>query len=601
MTFHKTLFVICLLAVFLLLSSLGCRDEQTPPEATESVANATATLVSFPDDKTLAALGPKNNVEARWALDKSLLVLVMQPQQFLKSVIAQGAEDFVAESIAQRFQIPFSLRQLDRVVQSSGVPFTFVVENEVNGQKTPQQVAMMRRTTEMTFITPIQKEEVIRFFLMDSTIAIDTLKKKMGAVEYYELNGNDPKQPGRLAVTFPDDKTVVLLEGHVSDIATVFDGVAPTSATLERLKRMNTQSDLMMALSIEGNGMPAEEVQAMLLQAGMAGDLAELIAKNFRAATLSLDLSSEQSEAIATVALDIKTSVVAQEIAEKLDGQIVQLQTDWMGVNENQRAGMILSHEFLTHLLNSVVVEASDARVLLRAERIEGFATTVNSFLKNLQAQFREARLRQARQEQLQFLGRFFQMYYEANGKYPSDIKAADGTPLLSWRVALLPTVQQNELYKKFNLEEPWDGETNKELLAQMPFIYRPLSPNVELPKTLMRFFSSEGTPFANPNLKREDLKHPESTLMLLSVAPEQAVEWTKPDTLEFDLASLEKTVGNVLYGVLFSGQYVSGVPILPLSDERSEMQRKFLDALIRGLPQPEPPTPNEPEAASSE
>src|SRR5262249_9210421 len=43
----------------------------------------------------------------------------------------------------------------------------------------------------------------------------------------------------------------------------------------------------------------------------------------------------------------------------------------------------------------------------------------------------------------------------------------------LSWRVALLPYVEQDVLYKQFNMNEPWDGPTNKPLLNSMPKIYQ--------------------------------------------------------------------------------------------------------------------------------
>ena len=48
-----------------------------------------------------------------------------------------------------------------------------------------------------------------------------------------------------------------------------------------------------------------------------------------------------------------------------------------------------------------------------------------------------------------------------------------DGKPLLSWRVALLPYLDQAVLYKKFKLDEPWDSPHNHALLKYMPsFIF---------------------------------------------------------------------------------------------------------------------------------
>src|SRR5205823_10918869 len=47
------------------------------------------------------------------------------------------------------------------------------------------------------------------------------------------------------------------------------------------------------------------------------------------------------------------------------------------------------------------------------------------------------------------------------------------GKPLLSWRVHLLPFLEQDNLYKQFHLDEPWDSEHNKKLIARMPPVYR--------------------------------------------------------------------------------------------------------------------------------
>jgi hypothetical protein len=55
----------------------------------------------------------------------------------------------------------------------------------------------------------------------------------------------------------------------------------------------------------------------------------------------------------------------------------------------------------------------------------------------------------------------------------PRAIYDKDGKPLLSWRVAMLPWLNENELYKQFHLDEPWDGPNNKKLLAKMPAVYQ--------------------------------------------------------------------------------------------------------------------------------
>ena len=44
----------------------------------------------------------------------------------------------------------------------------------------------------------------------------------------------------------------------------------------------------------------------------------------------------------------------------------------------------------------------------------------------------------------------------------PTNVYNAKGEAILSWRVLLLPYLEQNNLYQQFKLDEPWDSENNK-------------------------------------------------------------------------------------------------------------------------------------------
>jgi hypothetical protein len=58
-----------------------------------------------------------------------------------------------------------------------------------------------------------------------------------------------------------------------------------------------------------------------------------------------------------------------------------------------------------------------------------------------------------------------FRNYASAHGGLPSAaINSRDGKRLLSWRVAILPYLEEGPLYQKFGLDEPWDSTHNKEL-----------------------------------------------------------------------------------------------------------------------------------------
>ena len=60
--------------------------------------------------------------------------------------------------------------------------------------------------------------------------------------------------------------------------------------------------------------------------------------------------------------------------------------------------------------------------------------------------------------------------YSNRYGTYPPPtVKDADGMPLYSWRVLVLPFMGYEDLYKKFDLAKPWDSAVNANLFREMP------------------------------------------------------------------------------------------------------------------------------------
>src|SRR5437899_11584241 len=73
----------------------------------------------------------------------------------------------------------------------------------------------------------------------------------------------------------------------------------------------------------------------------------------------------------------------------------------------------------------------------------------------------------------LHIIGLAFYCYHQDHGSFPLQaIYNKRGEPLLSWRVALLPYLEEQELYSQFHLDEPWDSPNNESLLARIPPVY---------------------------------------------------------------------------------------------------------------------------------
>ncbi len=129
--------------------------------------------------------------------------------------------------------------------------------------------------------------------------------------------------------------------------------------------------------------------------------------------------------------------------------------------------------------------------------------------------------------------------FHDGNNAFPKPaITDKDGKPLLSWRVAILPYIEQQELYNRFKLDEPWDSPHNKALIKEMPATYLcPSRGNPEPGTTTYRSFVGPGAFFEEGKAIgiADIIDGTSNTLMV--VESEEAVLWTKPDDLTFDPA----------------------------------------------------------------
>jgi hypothetical protein len=137
----------------------------------------------------------------------------------------------------------------------------------------------------------------------------------------------------------------------------------------------------------------------------------------------------------------------------------------------------------------------------------------------------------------LRMLALAFHNYTDVHNRFPSNIYDVNGKALLSWRVQLLPYLEQDALYRQFHLDEPWDSPHNRPLLEMMPPIFQ--SPASPLPPGRTRFVAFVHDESLFPGDKRlgfaDVTDGTSNTLMFVQAGREAAVEWTRPDDLSFN------------------------------------------------------------------
>ncbi|MFM7739215.1 MAG: DUF1559 domain-containing protein [Planctomycetota bacterium] len=138
--------------------------------------------------------------------------------------------------------------------------------------------------------------------------------------------------------------------------------------------------------------------------------------------------------------------------------------------------------------------------------------------------------------------------YHDAEGRLPGQaITDAAGKPLLSWRVAILPYLDEGQLYSEFHLDEPWDSEHNLKLLDRMPQVYRNAAIDLGN-QTVYLAVTGKGTGFeAGKKIGIRDILDGTSyAIGIVEASPASAVPWTKPEDWTYQPGQEKAGLGGI-------------------------------------------------------
>jgi hypothetical protein len=197
-------------------------------------------------------------------------------------------------------------------------------------------------------------------------------------------------------------------------------------------------------------------------------------------------------------------------------------------------------------LLAQASVETSANLVHLQAKSPIELLDVVKSLTPAVTAARTSAR-RAMSMNNLKQIGLAFHNYASANGHFPSPtlLGGEQKTIPYSWRVAILPYLEQDALYRQYRFDEPWDGPNNRKLIDQMPAVYSVSGPDgTASSRSTASYYVFSGETTALGSAWSAGGRNSDASLTgildgtsntILAVEWQGNVPWTKPDDIPFD------------------------------------------------------------------
>jgi serine/threonine protein kinase len=152
----------------------------------------------------------------------------------------------------------------------------------------------------------------------------------------------------------------------------------------------------------------------------------------------------------------------------------------------------------------------------------------------------KSAAMQSESRKKLRDIGLALHDYENAHKQFPaahSDRRVINGSPQTvarSWRVAILPFINQTKLYEQFHLDEDWDSEHNLKLLDHMPEVFRAPGASKESIETPFLAIVGVQTVISKYGAKMRDIQDGTANTIML-IETKKMVQWTKPEDIDFE------------------------------------------------------------------
>jgi prepilin-type processing-associated H-X9-DG protein len=346
---------------------------------------------------------------------------------------------------------------------------------------------------------------------------------------------------------FPDDKTLVLI--HPDLAQKYLDGYAkdrsgwPMSADLQKAAAGHTLFAVADVSKLPTQMLPREAQQFSALLAA-------------RRVTLVADLKDKEiSASVRATFPDAAAAEKAKGKVQELVGMASKAVDEFASKGTSDLPALKPAVTEAQRTLKGLKVELSGSDLIVAGSYKVTF--DIGAAMAEAAKKVQQAAARMSASNNFKQIGLALHNMHDNIGKVPvhgvgpkgQPLTKATDKPLLSWRVAILPYIEQDNLYRQFKLDEPWDSEHNKKLIEKMPKIFEPVGKPTKPGYTHTQMVV--GPNALQPPVARIPATFPDGTSNTIAVIEAaEPVIWTKPDDVMLPGKELPKDLRKKFGGI---------------------------------------------------
>jgi hypothetical protein len=543
-------------AVLVLALHSGCSSN--PSDSSNSKGSSVASPEAK-EAKTVAAKEEKKEVtpasDIAYVRPEHYCAVVFRPRRIveLPAVAAQLKDEMVLETVKKFPFDPADVEQftlLFQIPEKGAIPFTFAPPTVV-----------------LHFVQPIEAKKTVTELArwMRRSAGDAPRKSAPGSLHAKDSQPSTPPEvseiqcAGKTCYQFPDGSDVLAYSPNPTTLVItvkptmekILAGEAPKGPLVDRLKKADADNDIFAALALECYpDLPAsiDQHRSKDYDPDVFEEVSIEVIKSLAGGTATVNLKGDM---LLQMSLDAPNAAGAELLedltkafAKFADGGLLLFKKGAPAeIQAKYGPAMLRGAEAFAETKVTRTGTQVTVSVKRPAKADEAFASLGEAFKDNT-AELR----REEEDRRLRAIAAAIRTYEEHNGSLPPHAIEKNGKPLLSWRVAILPQLDELELYQQFHLDELWDSPHNLEVARKIPQVFQSVGSEAN-GKTRVIVFTGKGSVFdPDRKVRLSELRgYPLSqTILCAEAGPDKAEFWTRPNDTPFDPENPAAVLGQV-------------------------------------------------------